>query len=325
MAAILAAMERARSATRYHGIYLDYHAQHWVPLSQWQAWKDAIATIQAELARIKQEQLLGPYEEVLADAILRGEALARESYADLQKIGVVSTRSRKVFVELIRRRVKESFPTRSEIEVGIGFGWRTVQSAPPDLIQMVVACRDQLQHDAMRRLSADRRSAILAARQRERLVRETMMQERLEVWRLQSERSSLLNDLSRNAGGNLYALAVGLGRGDESLSSGASRRLRAALTHWLEIGGLLASSRQVDALARAALARLDVPARQRDLPGLKGDLASLAAELELLADRKPAMAPMGRGLAALETPRGRQESIAPRQKPPARQGDAHDR
>ena len=298
---IKAAFERARAATRAHGIWVTEYQMFWIPVTEWPEWKEKIQAVSEDVETIKREHFLNNYKSVKRSSIARAKAMALEAYAALKKQGVKPEGGRNKFRDAVISRVSGAFPGRDEIGTGIGFSWKTLSPSTQDIIDVVVAVRDQVQHGDMEGLPTDKRANIFAAREAERIIRTAMLAERAEIWRLQAERSGLLSDLMRNAGGALFALASGIGSGDWLLTPSNSRKLNAALRHWLRVGGLMLSSAKVDTLVEQALQFQSVPSRRRDKNALRQVLRSLARELKTLAKQKPSpYARAGQGLVSLD-------------------------
>jgi len=301
MKQVKAAFERARGATRIHGIWVSEYQMFWIPVTEWPEWKEKIQAVSDNIEEIKREHFLNRYEEVKAISLARSKAMALEAYASLKKQGVTPEGGRNKFRDTVVDRVSKSFPGEDDIETGIGFTWKTLSPSPQDIIDVVIAVRDQIQHSEMDGLPTDERANVLAAREAERIIRAAMLEERAEIWRLQAERSGLLNDLMRNAGGVLKALAENIGHEEWHLTAGNSKKLNAALRHWMRVGGLITSSAEVDTLAQQALCIQEVQAKYRDMDALRQVLRKLAKELDNLAEEKPTpYTRAGRGLVSLE-------------------------
>lgn len=165
-----------------------------------------------------------------------------------------------------------------------------MRPSPPYIIDAVVQARDDWLSGKEER---DRQEALEA----ERLARKRMLEDRIQAWMKQGEDVSILDQLAREAGARIYAIADVVGRQGYPLRSSDSRKLKGDIDNWLKGPGLFTTGR-MDMLMVQVLDHLRVPAKKRDVNALRVALGSLAAEMEKVGKevKNPAHAVSSDGL-----------------------------
>jgi hypothetical protein len=291
---IAAAFARARETLPRFGVKVTARSLVWVPLPEWEACRQEIAAIREELSQIVSRELLDPYRDIRESWREKAAQKAAESYQSLVDAGVEIRGERSEFIARYIDRVLAAFPSYSQLQNGIDLACETVRPSPADLVSSVIAFRDEYLAEQARALDLE------AAKQAERLARRKMMQERAEIWRAQAEQASLLGEMAREAGMEILKITLPIGEGLESLTPGASRKLRNAIGRWLETTGALLSTTELDDRMRLVLQELDQPAKKRSRERLVRVLAELSEELVRIGQPHPLYTSAGAGVLDLQ-------------------------
>jgi hypothetical protein len=291
---ITAAFARARDALPRFGVRLPATSLVWVPLPEWPECREAVAEIQADVARIVREELLDSYMPLREAWRERAREKAVESYRSLLDAGVEIEVDQDDFIARYVGKVLDAFPSYGQIQNGIDLFYETSRPSPEDLIQAVIAFRDAYFDEKAR--AAD----LEAAKKREAAERRKMLVERAEIWCAQAEQASALSEMAQEAGAEILKIALPVGEGLASLRAGTSRKLKNEIGRWLDATGALVSTQELDDLMRLVLWELDQPAKKRSAAHLRALLFTLSQELSRVGQPNALYAEIGAGVLSLQ-------------------------
>lgn len=302
-------ISRARSRLRRNAISVPGSSFFHLTLEQYQTWKPLFEEDAAEFERVKQDELVWPYERLRAQAGHIAQQAAVEAFKSLVNAGVEV--SLETVHEQLRRQATSRFPTRDMVEAGISLGLRAIDPPSERMAGAILGLAEkaELELSAERskvrlekqmalieiqkadeeleaaRLSRIQQQDLLQEMRREmaELYQETLEEDLSEIERVIDAATSEINDA-------LSRVLQSLGSDGEP-SRGTMRSLQAAVEVWQGLRSLVAHS-QIDdlmhELRRAATQTREhrSPRQIRETLGQLVSMTNLAARQEQIRQRR---------------------------------------